>query len=112
MSKIKSPRLKKHLAYQKDHISLAEYPHGFRKLWPKKKAKAQRAERHKARRVIQTMKDDSEISNVHRKNVRKWGSISLRESVRHKLEKRKKRIGSHKARQVKNALEKAEASRV
>jgi len=38
MSTRKPPAEKKRLAYQKDHIVNAEYPHAFRRQWPVKKA--------------------------------------------------------------------------
>jgi hypothetical protein len=53
MSKVKSPVDKKRLVYDRDHVTPAEYPHAFRKQWPRKKAKAERAARRKVRQVLQ-----------------------------------------------------------
>ncbi len=52
MSKVKNPHEKKRLAYDRDHVSPAEYPHAFRKTWPRKKARAERRARRKVRQVL------------------------------------------------------------
>jgi hypothetical protein len=100
MSKVKSPQEKNRLAYDHDHVTLAEYPHGFRRTWPRKKAKAQRAARRKVRQALKTTGDQAATADVRRKRVRKWGSITLRESVRLKQQKRKQMVGAHKARKI------------
>jgi hypothetical protein len=98
MSKVKSSPEKKRLAYARDHVTPAEYPHAFRKNWPKTKAKAERAARHKARQVLEATWDDAVVGMIRRKRVRKWGSISLHECVRFKQWKRQEMLGAHKAR--------------
>src|SRR5260221_8207391 len=100
MSKIKSPPEKKRLAYGRDHVSPAEYPHAFRKTWPRKRAKTQRAARCKVQEVLDATSDDKIAAAVPRKRVRKWGRISLRESVAIKKSKREQMVGARKARQA------------
>lgn len=79
----KSPAEKKVLAYQKDHIVNAEYPHAFRRQWPVKKARANRAFRRQAHQLLNEVdsatldQDDSgevQLETVRRRVVRKWGS--------------------------------------
>ncbi|WP_020472593.1 hypothetical protein [Zavarzinella formosa] len=103
MSKVKSPVEKKALAYCRDHVSPSEYPHGFRKTWPRKKIRPGRAARHKVRQILRTTGDDTLAATVVRKKVRKWGVISLRESVDFKKWKRNQMIGARKARQARRA---------
>jgi hypothetical protein len=98
MSKVKSPQEKKRLAYDRDRVTLAEYPHAFRKTWPRKKAKAQGAARRKVRQTLKTTGDQARIADVRREHVQKQDTVTLRESVRFKKWKRKQMIGSHKAR--------------
>ena len=101
MSKVKTPREKKRLAYDRDHVSPAEYPHAFRKTWPRKKAQAERSTRRKVRQALRGVGDDGTIcSTIRRKKVRKWGSISLRENVQFKQLKRRQMVGARKARQL------------
>lgn len=63
----KSPREKKDLELKKDHFTFAEYPHRFRKAWPRKKALASRAYRRKSQQLLSPAKreisaDDAEMS--------------------------------------------------
>jgi hypothetical protein len=95
-----APLKKKRLAYDRDHVTPAEYPHAFRRKWPRKKAKAERATRRKVRQVLKMTGDQAAIADVRRERVRKWGSITLRESVRLKKLKRQQMVGAHKARQT------------
>ncbi len=83
MSTRKPPAEKKALAYQKDHIVDAEYPHAFRRKWPVKKARANRAFRRRAHQLLNEVdsvtldQDDSgevRLETVRRREVRKWGS--------------------------------------
>lgn len=87
MSSTKSPQEKKRLAYN-DHVTPAEYPHAFRKKFPKKKAAAQRAVRRKVRQRLKSKSGDEDTVSVPRKRVRKWGSITVRQSVQNKKRKR------------------------
>jgi hypothetical protein len=87
MSKIKSPQLKKKLAYD-DSVTPAEYSHAFRKKYPKKKALAQRAARRTVRQVLSATADADAVTIVRRKRVRKWAAITVRESLAQKRQKR------------------------
>jgi hypothetical protein len=102
MSKMKSPRHKKQLAYERDHFHVPEYPHAFRKTWPRAKARAQRAARRKVREVLKTANDDTALRCVRRGTVKKWSgaSMTLREIVQRKQQKRKEMVGTRKARQA------------
>ena len=92
MSSVKSPQEKKRLAYV-DHITPAEYPHAFRKKLPKNKAIAERAARRKVRQRLNSECDEESTRAVVRKKVRKWGTITVRESIQYKMEKRQKLAG-------------------
>jgi hypothetical protein len=99
MSKTKSPRQKKKLAYERDHRYIAEYPHGFRKSWPRKKAKAERAARHGAKQLLNATGDDTVLADIHRRTVKKWGgAATLREMVAAKQAKRAAMVGARKRR--------------
>ncbi len=100
MSSVKSPRAKKRLAYERDHVAPAEYPHAFRKQWPRKKARAGRAYRRKVRQLLRAAGADAPVAAVRREEMRKWGTVPLRESVRLKQEKRRTMVGAHKARRA------------
>ena len=102
MSKVKSPPEKKRLAYDRDHATLVEYPHAFRKTWPRKKANAQRVARRKVRQVLSETGDDGPVAEIRRESVGKSAS-TLREKVQFKKEKRKAMIGAHKARKSRRA---------
>ncbi len=103
MSSIKSPPAKKRNALDRDHVVAAEYPHGFRKLWPRKKAWFNRSYRRKVRQLLPTPSDDLAADPVRREPMPKWGVVSVRERVRSKLLKREAMIGAHKARRSRRA---------
>lgn len=81
-----TPQEKKAYAYQKEHFDTAEYPHAFRRSWPKKKAQAKRAYRHKVKQSLDSAvtqyTDDidaqTRVTEIARKNVRKWPTLTLR----------------------------------
>jgi len=100
MSKVKTPHKKKRLAYDRDHVSPAEYPHAFRKNWPRKKATAERRARRKARQVLAATGDDTEVATIRRKQIWKWGVLTVRESLEFKRRKRQALIGTNKARRA------------
>src|SRR5262249_43305308 len=100
--KVKSPSEKKRLAYDRDHATLAEYPHAFRKKWPQKKASATRAVRRTVRQILNATGEDTLVAVVRRRPVRK-GASSLREIVRIKQQKRREMVGAHKARKAKRS---------
>ena len=105
----KSPQKKKNLELKKDRYTFAEYPHGFRKAWPLKKALANREYRRKADELLSQAKTGmssedvdpvaggltaAQIRNsVSRKRLRKWGTVSAGEKIRMTLEKRTERVG-------------------
>src|SRR5437879_4167166 len=103
MSSVKSPRRKKKHALDWDHVTPAEYPHAFRKLWPRKKAHTTRAHRRKVRQLLGAG-EDSAVGAVRREEVRKWEVITVRERIQYKQEKRQALAG-HKARRGVNKTE-------
>jgi hypothetical protein len=94
--KPRNPTDKKQIAYKKDHIYHAEYPHAFRKTWPLVKALSKREERHKVREKLTLLLDSDDDDQadfaqkpVRRKGVRKIASVvPLGESVQRRLRKR------------------------
>jgi hypothetical protein len=91
MKKARSPQQKKTLAYHKDRFVVAEYPHAFRRKWPRKRAYASRAYRHRVHQLLGehkgTLLQESDaaggerVKAVHRREVRRWGTMTLRERV-------------------------------
>ncbi len=88
MSPSTNPTLKKALAYKKDHRVAAEYPHAFRRIWPRKKAWANRKYRHRAQqRLAEAMsygpdeQADSSVLPVRRDKQRKSGVMPLEKWV-------------------------------
>src|SRR5437016_4102499 len=72
MAQRKSPKLKKQDRYEKEHRTVMEHPHAFRKNWPKKKARGNRQRRLKEKLVIVTSGDDEIAGKVRsaRRGVR------------------------------------------
>lgn len=94
-----SPGIKKALAYKKDHRIVAEYPHAFRRIWPRKKAWANRKYRHRAdQRLAQSLRHgpdeqaDSSVMPVRRDKHTKSGVMPLVAWVRHTLQNRDYRV--------------------
>lgn len=93
-----SPQEKKALAYRKDHVVEAEYPHAFRRHWPRKKAWSHRAFRRHVHQLLDRAweapvgeddaRGDIQAEAVQRAQVRKDGVASLRERVTHIHERR------------------------
>lgn len=95
-----TPQEKKRLRYSKDHFVEAEYPHAFRRYWPKKKALASRAYRRTIRHKLVNIQEipvleevDTHIRAIRREEVNKGGATFLRELVDNKLSKRRHRLG-------------------
>jgi hypothetical protein len=94
----RNPQEKKALAYRKDHEVQAEFPHAFRRQWPRNKARSQRAFRRRVQQLlaqvhaVPTDEDDAsgaiQAEAFRRKQVRKWGVITLRERVEAAYEQR------------------------
>jgi hypothetical protein len=100
MKKRRTPQEKKQLSLRKDHVVLAEYPHAFRKNWPKKKVRTNQVYRHKIRQVLSIQYEidqidlaEAAIKAIARKPIRKWGVVSLGERINNKLEVRRSRLG-------------------
>ena len=73
MSFVKNPQQKKLNAYQKDHRTVMENPHAFRKNWPKKKAKIVRRERRKSTAAVKS--GDADISPAKLKTIKIRGHL-------------------------------------
>lgn len=99
--KPRNPTEKKRIAYKKDHIYHAEYPHAFRKTWPRIKAITKREERHKVRQHLTRLTDANEdaqgdfaLKPFWREPVRKRARVRpLGESIRGRLWKRGWKLG-------------------
>jgi hypothetical protein len=102
MPKPLTPQQKKELEYDKDHYVIAEYPHGFRKSWPKKKRFSNQAFRHKVAQALSHLQRptdaeevESEARGIARKRLRhKWGVVPLRERVAIRLQRRRARLAA------------------
>ncbi|MBE9552299.1 MAG: hypothetical protein IMF05_02435 [Proteobacteria bacterium] len=96
----RTPQEKKRLRYERDFDPNSEYPHGFRKTWPRKKAKKQRAHRHAVKQDLEALlngevldKVEDRVGGRRKFALRKWGVRSLGERVRNSLQKRRDTIG-------------------
>jgi hypothetical protein len=97
----RTPQEKKALSYEKDYIVEAEYPHLFRRSWPRKKRGVNRRERRKAQQQLTHLNlqhDEEDLAEVPAKPVRhrkiyRWGPIRLKEAVQYRLEGRARRVG-------------------
>ena len=101
MSSVKLPSLKKQLRLDRDHRVAAENPKAFRKNWPKKKAGGKRRLRRAQNRAIDTAAAADAVhdvaSDVRNKKLarpaRKFGVVSLRETVERKRERQLRAAG-------------------
>lgn len=86
MKRRKSPRLKKQDEYDKDHRTLMENPHAFRKNWPKKKARANRKTRRRLEGLLRTEDATSSMAKatIRPKAIRKCGVKTLRGMIQWK----------------------------
>lgn len=96
----RSPPEKKRDRLDRDRVTGAEYPHAFRRSWPKKKAAAERAHRRAVTGslmcVARTGGDAGDVPR--RRQVRKWGTISVRERVSTSLDRRIQTTGARRIR--------------
>lgn len=92
MSTIKSPQEKKRLAYE-DAVTPMEYPKAFRKNYPKRKAKAERAVRQKVKQVLKAEVDGEGTKLIRRKKVSKWGTTTVRQNLADKQRRRANTVG-------------------
>lgn len=88
-----TPEEKKQIAYDKDHVVRADYPHAFRRNWPRRKARAARKERRKVRQMLGELVPEQQaeareampIRPVRRDLARKMAyAVPLREHVAHR----------------------------
>src|SRR5262245_7623821 len=101
MKKPTTPQDKKRLAYERDHYLLVEYPHTFRRMWPKKKRLENQSYRHQVRQALHTVvdSDSGEAAQSRTRAIRrppfypKWGMLKLRDRVEWRLLRRRERIG-------------------
>lgn len=100
MSAEKSPQRKKQHALDRDHVSPSKYNKAFRKVWPRKEAKLNRAFRLRSKVALATSTDGADVDAVRRKKAVKWGVLSMREHVVSKLEHRVHMHGAHKRRRA------------
>jgi hypothetical protein len=107
MKKILTPKEKKELDYERQHFSPGKNDKAFRRQWPIKKAKVQRAFRRivneSLRRVNETGVEESEwqATSKRRKSVTKWTIMNLRQRVQLKKENRAGMVNARKHRQSK-----------
>lgn len=83
-----NPQAKKALAYQRDHRIAAEYPHPFRRSWPRKEAQLNRRYRRRVQQLLDaarqyTLEQQADLSviPVRRYIARKQGVVPLRKWV-------------------------------
>lgn len=109
MSAVKTPQEKKRLSYKKDHVvNDGENDKSFRKKWPRKKARINRAHRRKVAQVlvvpgtVEAGADEAEAATqaVVRPKPVKWGVLPLGEAVVKHLERRVESQGAKKARRA------------
>jgi hypothetical protein len=78
--KRKSPQEKKAESYKKDRRLRAEYPHAFRRKWPKKKVRAERSYRRRMHQLLVKLRirqDEDDIEgftsdSIRREKPLKW----------------------------------------
>jgi hypothetical protein len=91
----KSPQEKKRLETSRDFVSPSEYPHAFRKGWPRKEARAERARRRASRQEMRGLLSEEEQEATRegpaREPVRKWGARPLGEDIGDKIARRVRR---------------------
>jgi len=79
-SPVRDPQEKKRLSYERDYRNVSEYPHAFRRKWPRNKARANRAFRRAEKQFIE-LDDDTRLADLRREVLLKWEPIVLREWV-------------------------------
>lgn len=92
VSKITDPAEKKALTYREDHRYPAEYPHSFRKTFPRHKARANRKYRRQVRQYVETHATEPLEQSplpVQREIVTKWTVMPLGEWI---VRQRRRRI--------------------
>jgi hypothetical protein len=100
-----TPQQKKQLELDRDHRYAVEYPKGFRKCWPRKKARRHRAHRRKRNEMIRSADDyDTLHSDVKlvapRGLLHKWGVVTLRVYIADRHMYRQRMWGTGTAREA------------
>jgi len=87
----RDPNKKKQQSLDKDSRSNDEYPHTFRKNWPKKKSHAQRVHRRKTKELLQAAEPDNAQDaalSIRIEEVRKWEGSA--HTLKERIQERKK----------------------
>lgn len=112
MSKIKDPREKKRLAYEQDHYNRGgQHDKGWRKIKPRKKAKARREFRRDANELTRLAASEEAAplsalrkqGGLKQQRVIDWGVTKLKEFVESRLARREASIGVKKKRRAQAA---------
>lgn len=93
---IRTPQEKKRLSLERDHPLSAKYPHAFRKSWPRKKRKVQKAFRHAVKQRLGAGKGTvdlqvdgmPDLGGIRRKKKQKWGAFPLGVVIQQKKQRR------------------------
>jgi hypothetical protein len=104
MKRSLTPQEKKALAYRLDHVeATSESRHGFRRAWPKKKARAHRLTRRSIRQDLGAASARVDADNLRvvakrgKARPRKWGATPLGEHVSQRKQVRLRRAGERVA---------------
>ena len=103
-----TPQEKKQLELDYDRRYAVEYPKAFRKQWPRKKARRNRAQRRKSNQMIgaaadlETLHSDLKLV-APRQLLHKWGVVTLREYIADRLAYRARMYAANKARAARRA---------
>ena len=109
MGSIRTPQEKKRLSYDRDRrVRGGESDKAFRKAWPIKKRKANRAFRRQAEVMTHSTKLDpdaeTDVRIIKRGRLVKWGVTKLRDDVARKQKRRAESFGAKKARRRKRPM--------
>ena len=96
MTRRRTPQEKKLDEYTKDHFAYSESVHGFRKTWPRSKARANRVYRRQVHQVLTSLEareqedfpDDARPELVRRERLRKLGVYPFGEVIQRRLKER------------------------
>ncbi|UWZ84187.1 hypothetical protein [Occallatibacter riparius] len=105
----KTPQEKKLLELKKDYFTFSRDPHAFRKTWKRKKVLANQEYRRKSAELFAHVTPGASAEDVElvvgdvttshlqkgiaRTKLIKWGTVSLGEKIKAKLEKREQTVG-------------------
>lgn len=85
-----TPQEKKHFALTRDVVHTAvKYPKTFRRNWPKKKARLERAYRHAWARALSVDENPDELA-LRREPHGKWAGPRLGEHIAHAIARRER----------------------